>query len=116
MRKILIILLVLVGAAVFIWPTRYKNYDAGEGPYAAQAGSFPTRVDRTTGAVYVRATSGDWKPLKGARPELLRPDITGPSVETRVDTAPAVQQGRSIEKMQDQTSQMEAAARAGAVK
>jgi len=116
MKKFLLFILVLGLFAVFVWPTQYKNFEAGEGPYAAQAGSFPTRVDRTTGAVYVQATSGEWTPLKGARPELLRPDITGPRVETRVDTAPAVRQGRSMEAMQKQTAAMEAAARKSAVK
>jgi len=115
-KKFLLFILTAVLVAVFVWPTRYKNYEVGEGPYAAQAGALPTRVDRTTGAVYVQATSGEWEPLKGARPELLRPDITGPRVETRVDTAPAQQQGRSIEEMQKQTAAMEAAAKADAKK
>lgn len=112
MRKLFLLIVILALVAVFIWPTRYKEYPAGEGPYAEQAGPLKTRMDRTTGAVYVFSTSGEWKALKGARPELLRPDITGPVVETRVDTAPVQQQGRAIEQMQRQTDAMEQAARA----
>jgi hypothetical protein len=114
MRKLLIFFVIAAGVAVFIWPTRWKVYDAGTGPYAEAAGPAPTRVDRLSGTIYAQTTSGEWKPLKGARPELLRPDITGPKVETRVDTGPAVQQGKSIERMQSQTEAMEAAVRAGA--
>ena len=116
MRKLLLLLVLLVSAAIFIWPTRYREFAVGEGPYAEQAGPLRSRVDRLSGAVQAFSTSGEWKALTGARPELLRPDITGPAVETRVDTSPAQEQGRSIERMQEQTNAMEAAARTGAVK
>ena len=111
MRKFLLFVTFVGLFAVFVWPTRYKEDAVGEGPYAEQAGPLKTRVDRTTGAVYAFSTTGEWKPLKGSRPELLRPDITGPKVETRVDTAPATQQAKSIERMQDQTTAMGKAAR-----
>lgn len=114
MRKFFLLIVILALVAVFIWPTRYKEYPAGKGPYAQQAGPLKTRMDRTTGAVYVFSASGEWKALKGARPELLRPDITGPVIKTRVDTAPAQQQGRLIERMQKQTAAMEKEARAKA--
>ena len=60
MKKMLLLIILLAAIAVFVWPTRFKHYDAGEGPYAEWAGSMKTRTDRITGAVFVISATGEW--------------------------------------------------------
>ena len=114
MRK-LFALIVLVGfAAYFIWPTRFQEYAAGKGPFAEQVGNRASRVDRITGDVWVMGTSGKWERRGVRRPELLRPDITGPQPNTRVDTGPAQQQLQTQSDMNSQADQMMESAVEGA--
>lgn len=107
MRLLFSMFLVVAGlAAWFIWPTRYQEYRSGTGPYAEQLGNRASRVDRITGDVYVLDGGGAWVRHAVQRPELLRPDVTGPQVNTRADTSPAQEQIRIQKEMQVQTKKM----------
>ncbi len=110
MKKFLFFL-VLVGAfGYFVWPTQYREYKAGDGPYAEQLGLTKYRVDRISGKVYVADATGNWTQQSVRRPELLRPDITGPAPSTQPDTRPAQRTMQEAEKMQSTTDDMTKAA------
>ena len=110
MKKFLLFIVVAGLVAYFIWPTQYKEYKGGEGPFADQAGPAATRVHRITGEVWVIGASGEWTPLAVRRPELLRPDITGPQPNTQADTRPAQRQMQDTKTMQATTDEMTRAA------
>ena len=99
--------LVLVGlVGYFVWPTQYRQYEAGQGPYHEQVGSKTYRVDRISGEVYVADASGEWKEIQVRRPDLLRPDITGPRVNTQADTRPAQRKMQETQDIQSKTDDM----------
>jgi hypothetical protein len=103
--------LVLVGLfGYFVWPTQYREFAAGNGPYADQLGSVAYRVDRISGKVYVADATGKWTHRAVNRPELLRPDITGPTPNTQPDTQPAQRTMQEQQKMQSTTEDMTRAA------
>ena len=106
MKKFFLFLLLLGLGAWFVWPTRYQEYAGGQGPYAAQAGPAKTRVDRITGEVFVIGATGEWQSMPVRRPELLRPDITGPNVNTQPDTRGAQRQMQETRDMQTKTDEM----------
>jgi hypothetical protein len=106
MKKILVILVLLFLGAYFIWPTRYQEYAPGVGPHAEQIGKRASRVDRISGEVYVFNGKSEWERVDVRRPELLRPDITGPQPETRSAGSQARQQREIQNDMLDKTNEM----------
>ncbi len=106
MRKFLLFLVLLAAFGYFVWPTQYREYAAGDGPFAEQVGSVVYRVDRISGEVFVADGSGTWTQRSVQRPELLRPDITGPTPNTQPDTRPAQRTMREADRMQSTTDQM----------
>ncbi len=106
MKKFLLFLILVGLFGYFVWPTQFQQYKAGEGPYAEQVGSVVYRVDRVSGKVSVADATGQWKEVPVRRPELLRPDITGPTPSTRPDTQPAQRAMREAESMQSTTDDM----------
>ena len=110
MKKFLLFLVVVGAIGYFVWPTQYREYAAGDGPYAEQLGPMKYRVDRISGKVFVADATGKWTQQSVRRPELLRPDITGPTPSTQPDTQPAQRTMREAEKMQSTTDDMTKAA------
>jgi hypothetical protein len=99
MRK-LFILLLLGLLAFYVWPTRYRSYDAGTGPYAERT-DYPTRVDRFSNEVWYERRSGEWIPLE---PEAsFEPHRPNPVTEpyTRVDQQEVHRQRNQAQATQD---------------
>jgi len=103
MRKFLLFLVLLGLFGYFVWPTQYKEYAAGEGPYADQIGKTASRVDRISGEVFIKTGSDEWREVPVRRPDLLRPDITGPTPSPKVDHGVVQQQQNTINSMQETT-------------
>lgn len=114
MRKFLLFLIVLGAIGYFVWPTPYKEYGVGEGPFAEQLGNVVSRVDRISGEVYVKEGVDNWRKVSVRRPELLRPDITGPTPSPGVDQGVAQQQQNTIKDMQSHADQATQSARSAA--
>lgn len=96
----------LIILAIYVWPTRYKNYAAGQGPHVSQVqAETPYRVDRLSADIEVLETTGLWRKVGNARKALA---FQGPNVNPNVihNTRPrndqnvANQQQSSIEKTQ----------------
>lgn len=100
MRKFFLFLLLIGLLGYFVWPTEYKEYAPGESPYAEQIGNVASREHRITGEVFVKQGVDKWKKVNVRRPELLRPDITGPTSSPRVDQNAVQQQKNTINDMQ----------------
>ena len=110
MRKFLFFLVLLAAVGYFVWPTQYQEYAVGQGPFAEQVGDVAYRVDRISGKVYVVDGSGQWTERSVRRPELLRPDITGPTPNTQPDTRPAQRTMNEAQKVQSTPDDMTKAA------
>jgi len=101
-----LLLLIVVGLlAYFVWPTRYRTYDPGEGPYAEQT-DYSTRVDRFSGDVTYQRRTGEWLPLEPE--QSFHPPQPNPVTDpyTRVDQHEVHRQRKqaeSTQKMIDQT-------------
>lgn len=108
--KKLAFLAIILALAIWVWPTRYKYYDAGTGPHSEQVGHQQTRVDRISGDVWAMQTTGEWVPVHIQRPELLRPDVTGSTRRTQTNTGNATQQNQSVQDMQSTADEMSDAA------
>ncbi len=115
MRKLLVFMVLAGLFGYFVWPTQYKKYEAGEGPYVNQIGKVVYRVDRISGEVFVKQGT-TWKKAVVRRPELLRPDITGPTSSPRVDQGAVQQQKRTVDQMQSTADAAADAARDAAGK
>jgi hypothetical protein len=76
MKTRLLLVIFVVSFAYFVWPTRYKHYAAGEGPYAPQVGEVASRVDRFTGDVYVKR-GDEWLKARVERLGTNQPHVTG---------------------------------------
>ncbi len=92
----LVVLIALVLAALFVWPTRYENL-----PVGPETGGHRVRVDRFSGERFVRVESGAWisidaKPsLESAPAAAGRPDLPAvPSSPGDIE-----QKGREIRDM-----------------
>ena len=105
--KKLIALLLFALFTIFVWPTRYKHYEAGESPYAAQIGSDASvRVDRITGEIETQNASGQWLSVGNARKAVA---FERPAVDPNATRRPSLednervvnQQRRSIESTQE---------------
>ncbi len=115
MRKLLIFAVLAGLFAYFVWPTQYQEFAAGDGPYVDQLGEVVYRVDRISGEVFVKQGT-TWKKAVVRRPELLRPDITGPTSSPRVDQGVVQQQKRTVDQMQSTADAAADAARDAAGK
>ncbi len=97
MKHLLGLLVLAALFAYFIWPTRYEEFAAGEGPYTERT-DLPTRVDRFNGEVWVKKASGDWSKLPDPpRPPKINP-VTRPYKS--VDPSVVQQQKQQIEMTQ----------------
>ncbi len=114
MRKFLLFIILLGVVGYFVWPTPYQEYGPGEGRFAEQLGNVVYRVDRISGEVYVKEGVDNWRKVSVRRPELLRPDITGPTPSPGVDHGVAQQQQNTIKDMQSHADQATQAARSAA--
>lgn len=77
MKKLLLVLVLVSLFAVFVWPTRYQQFEPGEGPYTIQAPDAATRIDRITGDIALLDPSGQWTVIGNERKALAfqRPDV-----------------------------------------
>ena len=99
MKKIFVVILLGL-VAYFVWPTQYRSYDAGKGPYA-QRTDYPTRVDRFSNEVWYERRSGEWirlEPESSFEPHQSNP-VTDPY--TRVDQQEVHRQRKQAESTQE---------------
>ena len=112
MKKFFLFLIVVGVVAVYVWPTRYQHYPAGENPHNVQVlATEATRVDRITGDIEAETAPGEWMKVGNSRKALAfqNPSANPNAVhkpERVYDNSTANQQQNAYEKTQ---KQMEAA-------
>jgi hypothetical protein len=105
-KKILSFIVLLALLAYFVWPTRYKHYPPGEGPYVLQMQwEGETREDRLTGDLERLETTGEWVLVGNTRKAMAfqRPDVNPNAIHRsapRPDRKAVDDQQRAVEKTQ----------------